>query len=285
MARGMGALDDLIIGMTKLGDDGVAAAKPLANVNADTLQRVISTIAKNNPEIMIRAMDNMEPENITKILESMNVASRTKIYSKLADVDPTIADKIRKAGGQVDGTAGAATKVPKTADELAAEAATRKEFWSAVKQGSVIGAGAGLLMWIDKKFEESEEDFKDCMAACIPENWHEYDGGDLKKSDLKYSTLDSLDERGIEPIANQPYCTKKINDCGEYCGKSCKDETEVDLPGTNLLTGGAGFFGGLLNDTFGSFTQGLGFPEGSTPMISSGMSGCVFFMLIIMLMK
>ena len=285
MARGMGALDDLIIGMTKLGDDGVAAAKPLANVNADTLQRVISTIAKNNPEIMIRAMDNMEPENITKILESMNVASRTKIYSKLADVDPTIADKIRKAGGQVDGTAGAATKVPKTADELAAEAATRKEFWSAVKQGSVIGAGAGLLMWIDKKFEESEEDFKDCMAACIPENWHEYDGGDLKKSELKYSTLDSLDERGIEPIANQPYCTKKINDCGEYCGKLCKDETEVDLPGTNLVTGGAGFFGGLLNDTFGSFTQGLGFPEGSTPMISSGMSGCVFFMLIIMLMK
>ena len=49
MARGMGALDDLIIGMTKLGDDGVAAAKPLANVNADTLQRVISTIAKNKP--------------------------------------------------------------------------------------------------------------------------------------------------------------------------------------------------------------------------------------------
>ena len=284
MARGMGALDDLILGMTKLGDDGVAAAKPLANVNADTLQRVISTLAKNNPEIMIRAMDNMELENITKILESMNIAARTKIYSKLID-GSTIADKIRKAGGQVDGTAGAATKVPKTADELAAEAATRKEFWSAVKQGSVIGAGAGLLMWIDKKFEESEEDFKDCMAACIPENWHEYDGGDLKKSDLKYSTLDSLDGRGIEPIANQPYCTKKINDCGEYCGKSCKDETEVDLPGTNLVTGGAGFFGGLLNDTFGSFTQGLGFPEGSTPMISSGMSGCVFFMLIIMLMK
>lgn len=285
MARGMGALDDLIMGMTKLGDDGVAAAKPLANVNAETLQRVISTIAKNNPEIMIRAMNNMEPENITKILESMNIASRTKIYSKLADVDPTIADKIRKAGGQVDGTAGAATKVPKTADELAAEAATRKEFWSAVKQGSVIGAGAGLLMWIDKKFEESEEDFKDCMAACIPENWHEYDGGDLKKSELKYSTLDSLDDRGIEPIANQPYCTKKINDCGEYCGKSCKDETKVDLPGQNLLTGGAGFLGGLLNDTFGSFTEGLGFPPGSTPMISSGMSACVFLMLITMLMK
>jgi hypothetical protein len=243
---------------------------------------------------MADVFGKMNDANLQKIMKNMGDDDYAKMLGKLDNVDPALATKMRGLDNGDDvATAyrkGAdARQNPRGADDVRNidNTASRKEFWSTVRSGAYIGAGAGLLMWIDKKFEDADEEYKDCMAGCVPENWDEYDSGTLKKSELKYSSLDSLNNRGLAPIDNQPYCTAKIKDCGEFCNDKCEKETEVDLPGDNLFREGPRYLGRLAGDGLGGLFRGLGAGaglggDGLGGTVSSGLSAMSFFMIIIM---
>jgi hypothetical protein len=135
-----------------------------------------------------------------------------------------------------------------------------------------------LLAWIDKKFEEAEEEYKNCMAGCLPHNWDEYDSGTLDKSKLKYSTVETLKEYGLEPIDNQPYCKKTIKDCGKFCDEKCEKETEVDLPGSSAAPGILDKFRRALE----SFLPDIPGVDPTIISFASSASSMLMFMLIIM---
>ena len=266
----------------------------IANISTKNLAKILSAAVVTNPREMAKVFGRMEDANLQKIMKNMKSDDYAKMMGKLDDVDPALATKMRGLDkGDDVGTAyrkGAdAAQNPRGADDVRNidNTASRKEFWSTVRSGAYIGAGAGLLMWIDKKFEDADEEYKDCMAGCVPENWDEYDSGTLKKSELKYSSLDSLNNRGLAPIDNQPYCKAKIKDCGEFCNDKCEKETEVDLPGDNLFREGPRYLGGLAGDglggLFGGLGAGLGLGQGGLGgTVSSGLSAMSFFMIIIM---
>lgn len=251
----------------KLSDDFLTALNPTA------LKGVLGGIVKNDPELMVKTLGKMETDDISAIMSKMDNADRAKLVQKadsmaadgVAD-GSTLANKIKQAD---TGLSGGANKVDGGA--MAKSITDRQEFWRTVRTGGTGLAGLALLKWVDDKFKDAKEDMKDCMAVCVPENWHEYENGNLTKSELKYSTINNVEERGLAPIPNQPYCTARINNCGEFCEKECREETEVDLPGTNILTGGARAGGGLVGDLFSNFFTALGL-GGVGNSLSTGLS-------------
>ena len=153
---------------------------------------------------------------------------------------------------------------------------------------TIMGAGAlvGMALYIDNKYAEAEEEYKDCMAGCLPHNWDEYENGSLQKSDLNYSTVSSLQDYGVTPIANQPYCSENIDNCGDYCNKKCDEETDVDIPGMSGFEGltkdlSAGL-GGIIGNIFGGLFEGVGL-DNTTVGIASSASISMCCMLILMM--
>lgn len=239
----------------------------LSKLNPAALKSALGVIVETKPDTMIRALGSMNVDDVTTIMSKMDNADRAKLIQKAESMEDGLpfANKLKQADSRITG----ANKVDGGA--TARSMADRQEFWRTVRTGGAGLAGIGLLMWVDDKFKDAKEDMKDCMAVCVPENWHEYENGNLTKSELKYSTINNVEERGLAPIPNQPYCTARINNCGEFCEKECREETEVDLPGTNILTGGARAGGGLAGDLFSNFFTALGL-GGVGNSLSTGLS-------------
>ena len=284
----------------RLGDDlaqagykfkgSYAGINPNA-IKTSNLAKILSNATQSNPQDMAKIFGKMDDANLEKIVKNMKSDDYAKMLRSLDGAGgdgPAMATKLRGLNKGDD----VATAYRKGADDDVRNidnTASRKEFWSTVRSGAYIGAGAGLLMWIDKKFEDADEEYKDCMAGCVPENWDEYDSGTLKKNELKYSSLDSLNNRGLAPIDNQPYCTAKIKDCGEFCNDKCEKETEVDLPGDDLFRQGPRYLGRLAGDTFGGLFGGLfegtGLDTSMVGFASSASSLMMMMLLMFMLLK
>lgn len=130
-----------------------------------------------------------------------------------------------------------ATKLSKLADEASdtaksAKKAVKGSKATAKKAAAVLAAGgavAGGVLWIDNELKKADKKIKDCMKVCLPDNWDDYIYGEsVKKSELTYKEIE-------EDLGDQPLCTKKIKDCGEYCEKKCTELHDKDLPGGKLL--------------------------------------------------
>lgn len=234
--------------------------KRLDGVSDDVFKRLI----KSDPDAFAPVLKNMDDADVAKILKNIDEADQIKIINKIDPSGSRNLDDLAKGAKSSDSSGSAMT----------------------VLAG---GAGVGLALYINKKYEDSEETFKNCMAGCLPENWDEYDQGSLEKSDLKYSTLETLEANGITPIDNQPYCTEKIDDCDSYCDGKCEEEADVDLPFQNTfkgLTGDVGEgLGGLLKSIFGGVGSGLGLDPMMIGSASSASLCCVFMIMIIMVMR
>lgn len=250
-----------------LGGDAGRLAKAISNSPAN-LGKLIKTAVDSNPDAIAKAIGKMKSADATNLLKNLDETTQLKLLKSLDEVDPATANKLRK---------NLSKKIPNAKD--------------IAKQALTIGAGAGALFWVDQKFKDASEKFKDCMAGCVPENWDEYDSGSLEKSDLKYSNLESLTARDMEPIENQPYCTEKIDNCGIYCKQKCDAESEVDLPGSDLFGGGGKFVGGLFGDTFSGLLDGLGlgdFGGGVGTAVSSGaslISSCMMLIVVFVMLR
>tara|TARA_B100001758_G_scaffold243897_1_gene254390 strand:+ start:21179 stop:21952 length:774 start_codon:yes stop_codon:yes gene_type:complete len=230
-------------------------AKKFDGLSDDALKKLI----KSDPDTFAPVLKNMDDADVSAILKNMDEADRIKIINQ---IDPS---GVRNLDGRAAKAAGGG------GDAM-----------------TIMGAGAlvGMALYIDNKYAEAEEEYKDCMAGCLPHNWDEYENGSLQKSDLNYSTVSSLQDYGVTPIANQPYCSKNIDNCGDYCNKKCDEETDVDIPGmsgfeglTNDLSAG---LGGIIGNIFGGLFEGVGL-DNTTVGIASSASISMCCMLILMM--
>jgi len=232
-----------------------SVAKKFDGLSDDALKKLI----KSDPDTFAPVLKNMDDADVSAILKNMDEADRIKIINQ---IDPS---GVRNLDGRAAKAAGGG------GDAM-----------------TIMGAGAlvGMALYIDNKYAEAEEEYKDCMAGCLPHNWDEYENGSLQKSDLNYSTVSSLQDYGVTPIANQPYCSKNIDNCGDYCNKKCDEETDVDIPGmsgfeglTNDLSAG---LGGIIGNIFGGLFEGVGL-DNTTVGIASSASISMCCMLILMM--
>lgn len=195
-----------------------AAAKAFTNVGAkvdivgdigDTLAVSIKAAAAN-PTVM-KTLIKAQPEAFISIFKVMDDVDLRAIYKSM-DADGKA--KLARAFDDTGNLALLRRMVPDS---------------SVLKTALVVGAGAGLLAWLDDKFEDSEEEFKNCMAGCLPHNWDAYDQNPAE-TDLDYSTPESLEQYQITPVDNQPYCVSPNQECEEFCKPKCEELSEVDIP-------------------------------------------------------
>lgn len=232
-----------------------SVAKKFDGLSDDALKKLI----KSDPDTFAPILKNMDDADVSAILKNMDEADRIKIINQ---IDPS---GVRNLDGRAAKAAGGG------GDAM-----------------TIMGAGAlvGMALYIDNKYAEAEEEYKDCMAGCLPHNWDEYENGSLQKSDLNYSTVSSLQDYGVTPIANQPYCSENIDNCGDYCNKKCDEETDVDIPGMSGFEGltkdlSAGL-GGIIGNIFGGLFEGVGL-DNTTVGIASSASISMCCMLILMM--
>lgn len=160
---------------------------------------------------------------------------------------------------QVDNAAkiaeGSARSAAKRAGDAIAAGAKRTAKAAADNAGKLITAGlvVGGGLYLENKFKEADEDIKNCINVCLPENWDDYEYGDLDKSELKYRVLE-----GEDANPDQPLCTEAKDDCGEFCGNKCEDLHEYELPGSNAAAGVGKGVGKGLGGLFGGLAKGLG---------------------------
>jgi hypothetical protein len=258
---------------TAAGNANPSLVKRLDGVSDDALK----VLVKSEPDAFVPALKNMSNADVNAILKNMDEADRLRI---IKEIDPS---GVRNLDGASD-----AAKASKAADGASDAAKASKAADGGGDAMTIMGAGAlvGMALYIDNKYAEAEEEYKDCMAGCLPHNWDEYENGSLQKSDLNYSTVSSLQDYGVTPIANQPYCSKNIDNCGDYCNKKCDEETDVDIPGMSGFEGltkdlSAGL-GGIIGNIFGGLFEGVGL-DNTTVGIASSASISMCCMLILMM--
>jgi len=219
---------------------------------------VIKAFIKANPEAFLAVFKAMNKADTDIILKNLDAGTVTKLRKAVADSgDAALASKMFPDG-------------------------------ATVRTVLAIGAGAGLIAYLDDKFEDEEEDFKNCMAGCVPHNWDEYEQGGVNASELTYSTPETLADYQITPIENQPYCVSPNEKCEEYCKPKCKEETKADIPlfdsPLNPFNPDSPFnpfkwleraFGGLL-DAFGLDTSTIGYAS------SASSSMCCLFVVLML---
>jgi hypothetical protein len=207
--------------------------------------------------------------------------------------DEIAAATAKAAGDAAEATAEAAADLARAnartiaqrAGDTAAAAAKRTAKAAADNAGKLITAGlvVGGGLYLENKFKKADEDTKNCINVCLPENWDDYEYGDLDKSDLKYRVLE-----GEDANAAQPLCTATMDDCGEYCGNKCADLHEYDIPGSKTAAGVGKGLGKGLGGLFGGLAKGLGKlfdPSGMASKFSLIMIILIIVMTAIRMMK
>lgn len=195
------------------------ATKAFGNIAAqlDTVDGIVGTLADSiraaaaNPAVM-KVLIKAQPEAFIPIFKVMDDVDLKAIYKSM-DADGKA--KLARAFSDTGNMTLLGRMVPDS---------------SVLKQALAVGAGAGLLVWLDKKFEDSEEEFKNCMAGCLPHNWDAYDQETIEAAELEYSTPETLEQYQITPIDNQPYCVSPNQECEEFCKPRCEELSEVDIP-------------------------------------------------------
>jgi len=188
----------------------------------------------------------------------------------LKNLDGVVPGVVKQAGGNAAGVAKSAAKQSDAAADIGranartiaqrtgdavASGARRTAKAAADNAGKLITAGlvVGGGLYLENKFKKADKDTKNCINVCLPENWDDYEYGDLDKSDLKYRVLE-----GEDANASQPLCTAAIDDCGEYCGPKCEDLHEYNVPGSKTAAGLGKGLGKGLGGLFGGLAKGLG---------------------------
>lgn len=195
-------------------------------------------------------------------------AGALSALKKTTKASSKVAKKFAKSGA----------KAAKSGAKKAAKAASRNA-GKLITAGLVVGGG----LYLEDKFEDAEEDIKNCMKVCLPENWDDYEYGDLDKSELKYRVLE-----GEDANPDQPLCTEAKDDCGEYCSDKCEDLHEYELPGSKTAAGAAKGLGKGLGGLFGGLAKGLGKifdPSGMASKFSLIMIVLIIVMTAMRMMK
>jgi|TARA_B110000211_G_scaffold63631_2_gene72922 hypothetical protein len=220
------------------------------------------------------ALKNIDGSDLKKIVGKMESGDRAAFISKVDGFDPDLAKRMDPSSGT------AASR----ALEQAADAA-RANSKKLIAGGIVLGGG----IYLNKKYKDAEEDIKNCIGVCLPDNWDEHAYGSLEKSELKYRPLTYTDGNGEEITVdeNQPLCSNVMDDCEKYCSDQCEELHDYDAPGIDLAKGAGDDAGDLFEDLFKSFTDlfsGLFSGSGMLSMVSLGLCALMFVFLVMTMM-
>ena len=225
-------------------------------------------------EDLVTALGKIDGSDLKKIVGKMNSADRASFISKIDGFDPDLAKRMDPSSGT------AATRTLEKASD-AARANSKK----LIAGGLVLGGG----IYLNNKYKDAEEDIKNCIGVCLPDNWDEHAYGSLEKSELNYRPLTYTDGNGEEITVdeNQPLCSNVMDNCEKYCSDQCEELHDYDAPGIDLAKGAADDAADLAGDLFKSFTDlfsGIFSGSGIASMVSLGLCALMFVFLVIMMM-
>tara|TARA_B100000902_G_C27174352_1_gene845559 strand:+ start:243 stop:1109 length:867 start_codon:yes stop_codon:yes gene_type:complete len=256
------------------------------NLDSTAIKNVMKTVMDANPETFSKIMKNMNPitSDMTDALKKMNTTQLQSITKNMDEVDKL--DFIKKIDAVDPSLAKRmdpdyVSKTSKLADD--AKDVLKANSKKLITAGLVFGA----YRYLENKYSDAEEDIKNCVGICLPENWDDHKFGTLKKSELTYRELDEDDE-GYDK--NQPLCTKTMTDCGKYCGDKCEDIYDYDLPGSNVIKGAADDAAEGAGGLFSGLFKGLGLDgvfgdTGTASKISSVMSVIMILLALMRVVK
>lgn len=281
-------LGDLAKGSSSAADAAKYAdelAVMFKNLDPTAIKNVMKTVMDVNPETFAKIMKNMPmSSDMTKALKKMNTTQLQSITKNMDEVDKL--DFIKKIDAVDPSLAKRmdpdyVSKTSKLADD--AKDVLKANSKKLITGGLVFGA----YRYLENKYSDAEEDIKNCVGICLPENWDDHKFGTLKKSELTYRELDEDDE-GYDK--NQPLCTKTMTDCGKYCGDKCEDIYDYDLPGSNAIKGAADDAAEGAGGLFSGLFKGLGLDgvfgdTGTASKISSVMSILMILLAVMQFVK
>ena len=274
-ADAAGAINALAVAFKKIpADDMKAVIKNVAG-SADGASTMANIFKKLDVgEDLVTSLGKIDGSDLKKIVGKMDSADRAAFISKIDGFDPALAKKMDPSSGT------AATRTLEKASD-AARANSKK----LIAGGLILGGG----IYLNNKYKDAEEDIKNCIGVCLPDNWDEHAYGSLEKSELNYRPLTYTDENGEEITVdeNQPLCSNVMDDCEKYCSDQCEELHDYDAPGIDLAKGAADDAADLAGDLFKSFTDlfsGIFSGSGIASMVSLGLCALMFVFLVIMMM-
>ena len=274
-ADAAGAINALAVAFKKIpADDMKAVIKNVAG-SADGASTMANIFKKLDVgEDLVTSLGKIDGSDLKKIVGKMDSADRAAFISKIDGFDPALAKKMDPSSGT------AATRTLEKASD-AARANSKK----LIAGGLILGGG----IYLNNKYKDAEEDIKNCIGVCLPDNWDEHAYGSLEKSELNYRPLTYTDENGEEITVdeNQPLCSNVMDNCETYCSDQCEELHDYDAPGMDLAKGAADDATDLAGDLFKSFTDlfsGIFSGSGIASMVSLGLCALMFVFLVIMMM-
>lgn len=270
-----GALDALTVAFKNIpADDMKTVVKNVAG-SADGMS-TMANIFKKMPvdKKLTDVLGEIDGSDLKKIVGKMDSGERAAFIKKIDDLDPALAKKMDPSSGT------AATRALEKASD-AARANSKK----LIAGGLILGGG----IYLNNKYKDAEENIKNCIGVCLPDNWDEHAYGSLEKSELNYRPLTYTDENGEEITVdeNQPLCSNVMDNCEKYCSDQCEELHDYDAPGIDLAKGAADDAADLAGDLFKSFTDlfsGIFSGSGIASMVSLGLCALMFVFLVIMMM-
>jgi len=260
--------DDLAVMFKNLDSTAIKnVMKTVMDVNPDAFAKIIKQMPMSSD--MTKALKKMNNTQLQSITKNMDEADKLDFLKKVDAVDPSLAKRMDPDY---------VSKTAKLTDD--AKDVLKANSKKLITGGLVFGA----YRYLENKYKDAEEDIKNCVGICLPENWDDHKFGTLKKSELTYRELDEDDE-GYDK--NQPLCTKTMTDCGKYCGDKCEDIYDYDLPGSNAIKGAAEDAAEGAGGLFSGLFEGLGLDGifGTSGMMSKVSSGLSVLMILLALMQ
>lgn len=274
-ANASGAIDALTVAFKNIpADDMKTVIKNVAE-SADGASTMANIFKKLDVgEDLVTSLGKIDGSDLKKIVGKMDSADRASFISKIDGFDPDLAKRMDPSSGT------AATRALEKASD-AARANSKK----LIAGGLVLGGG----IYLNNKYKDAEENIKNCIGVCLPDNWDEHAYGSLEKSELNYRPLTYTDENGDEITVdeNQPLCSNVMDNCEKYCSDQCEELHDYDAPGIDLAKGAADDAADLAGDLFKSFTDlfsGIFSGSGIASMVSLGLCALMFVFLVIMMM-
>ncbi len=239
-----------------------AYASVLKRMPDDELGGFYRALSPEDQTRFLRGLGGSGDPDLTRIARSLGTPDAAAARA----ADPGAA---ARAAGTPDADAAARAAPPRPADRAptdAAEAKARKgepltpaeamlldgRRSRMINTGAyVLGAG-GLVagaFYLDYRFNKADEDTKNCIKVCLPENWDEYQYGSLKKDQVRYRTISDGGEH--------PVCTEKISDCDKYCEERCTAIHAYKPPGQRTVEGLGGNLLKMFTDGIKTLFDGL----------------------------
>jgi hypothetical protein len=239
-------------------------------------QTLAQVAAKKADDVALAASKKLDGVGASLIKKSDDAAAAAA--KKADDVAAAAAKKADGVGGLVKKADPKDAKKLTKLERLAEAGKSIRKYCTKEPVICMSPMMLGGLAYLDDQFQDIADDTKACTAVCLPENMHLLEssgaGGLLADSDVKYTTIESIQQGGpngegakpdfsaADVPGKQPLCSAdmELSSCTDYCYDTCSGINAYDGPGAGLIKGAKsaakGVIGGAL-DIVGDTLDGI----------------------------